>query len=807
MTTKDTRHGWRTGSPDVYGRLAAVGRTLAETRDELSIYRALREFVAEYVPFDAFLVTSLDADVTTCRCVFCWRGGDEVDPTPFKPLPFGDGVTRQVLLDGEPALCEECSTDVPCEGFPVFSIKGRREAGFARSLLIVPMSSGGRVVGAVHLQSFEPHMYDSADAVPLVAVADHAAAALENVRLLEEAAAARQTAERSREEWERTFDALPDAIVLVDEEDRIRRANRHFWRDYASIGAVPGAKLEDILHPGAGAGASGCEVCFARRTGCEGTFTLPSRLNVTGRDLEITLSRVAGSGTVTGMVQVIRDLTRLRKAEADAAARRAILDSVLSNTADSTALLDLEGRVVWVNPAAERLAGVPASELNGTRAIDYFDPDERPEIEAHFARVLAGESVRFEGTVTLPSTGENRVLEVAWSPIDEGGAVTGVVGTSRDMTERRASLERASEGEKLRALGQLASGVAHDFNNLLAAILGNTQLIGRALGDSNPRIVGRLAAIERAARDGAETVRRIQNFTRVHSEASSETLRVGDLLTQAADLSRPRWKDQAQARGVPIQIAVEEVDPSLAVMGNGAELREVLTNLIINAVDAMPSGGRVTLVGERQGNAALLRVRDAGEGMDEATRRRIFEPFFTTRGPQNSGLGLAVSYGIVRRHGGDIEVESQPGAGSLFTIRLPDVGVSAAPSTRAAPSAVPRLDCRILVVDDDEAVRDVIVDALTEAGAEVLAIGSGEGAVRLVSKSRFDVVVTDLGMPGMNGWDVAMAVRRIQPAARVLLLTGWGENAIPDSPDAAGAVERILAKPINIDDLIEAAGA
>jgi PAS domain S-box-containing protein len=980
VTTENPPRTARSDFLNFSRQFAGVGRALADTSDQSALYRALRCFIAEYVPFDTFLVTLLDADTNSRNCAYCWSDDVELDVSRFKRGPLAYPRAGGALPRGSPVLYSDSVSEADAVTVPLDQTRVKDDPQSARSYLIVPMTAGGRVVGSVQLQGYGPDLYTPADTVPLTAVADHAAASLENARLLEEAAAARRRAERaaareatlnrvgallyssldpsevvstatralravlgahcatflaptqdgnalrvvhedrrassaifqerivpvhdlpqffgrlragetvaapdiagsgdlspgtdifylsgdravihapiieggalvgilyvgdsqrrtweaeevalargvaeqvgvalrqaelfhivarSREEWEQTFDAMADAVALVDGNDCLRRANRAFWKLFDTDERALGRPLATFLHGPDMTGGDACAVCATRRSGGEGIFTL-SRCNSTfGRGFETTLSRVEKPGAgLVGMVQVIRDLTELRAAEASAARRQAILDSVLSSTADSTALLDLDGDIVWVNAAAERLAGVPAEQLREAGSFAFLVPAERPEFAELFERVREGEAVRFESHVALPN-GKSILMDCAWSPVIENGVVTGVVTTARDITEQRAAIDRASEGEKLRALGQLASGVAHDFNNLLAAILGNTQLLGRVIGDRDPAIERKLAAIERAARDGAETVRRIQNFTRVQAEVQKEHLRVRELFEQAVELSRPRWKDQAQARGIPIHMVVGSVDGALAVVGSGAELREVLTNLIINAVDAMPMGGRITLDAERQGSRALLRVHDTGHGIDEATRRRIFEPFFTTRGPQNSGLGLAVSYGIVRRHGGDIEVESQIEAGTVFTLRLPIASSAISPGVGISSegvSGVKPLDQRILVVDDDDAVREVVADALVEAGAEVIAVSSGQAALAAFEGQRFDLVVTDLGMPGVNGWDLAQAIARIQPDIRIFLLTGWGEDVLPDVSDAGalGAVERILAKPIDINDLVSA---
>jgi CheY-like chemotaxis protein len=271
-----------------------------------------------------------------------------------------------------------------------------------------------------------------------------------------------------------------------------------------------------------------------------------------------------------------------------------------------------------------------------------------------------------------------------------------------------------------------------------------------------------------------------------------------EVIRDALEVTQPRWRDEPQSRGIVVRVETK-LAPLPPVPGNPAELREVLTNLILNALDAMPNGGTLTLTSRADERGVIIEVQDTGIGMTDEVRRRIFDPFFTTKGPKGTGLGLAVVYGIVTRHGGEIQVESREGVGSTFTIRLPYGLIESPPtpekeSTLAAPA-------RVLVIDDEEAVREALRDILSLRHVVEEAASGAEGIDRL-KQTRFDLVITDLGMAGMSGWQVARAVKALRPETAVVLVTGWGVQLDPAELRSKG-VDRVLPKPFEMMDVFE----
>jgi GAF domain-containing protein/ActR/RegA family two-component response regulator len=364
--------------------------------------------------------------------------------------------------------------------------------------------------------------------------------------------------------------------------------------------------------------------------------------------------------------------------------------------------------------------------------------------------------------------------------------------------ELETAQDQLIQTEKLRALGEMASGVAHDFNNLLAAILGRVQLILRQVTD--PTLARWLQVIEQAALDGAQTVRQIQEFTRVRQDQPTELVDPNRVVEDALEMTRPRWHGASSPAGAEVRIETR-LEPVPPVEAHPAELREVLTNLILNALDALPGGGTLTLATRAVEDLVEIVVADNGVGMPEAVRRRIFEPFFTTKGPQGTGLGLAMAYGIVTRHGGQIAVDSEEGRGSTFTIRLPAArGAAGAPAPGVA--LPPELAARILVIDDEPEVRDTLADILQTEGHRVVAASTGAEGLARFGEDEFDLVMTDLAMPAMSGWQVAEAVQARAPGLPVVLVTGWGVEVSAARLRQSG-VARVLTKPFRLDNVRE----
>jgi signal transduction histidine kinase/CheY-like chemotaxis protein len=367
-----------------------------------------------------------------------------------------------------------------------------------------------------------------------------------------------------------------------------------------------------------------------------------------------------------------------------------------------------------------------------------------------------------------------------------------------EQSERERMREQYAQMEKLSALGELASGVAHNFNNTLTGILGRAELL---LEENDPEEVKRgLHLIIRTAGDGAKTVKRIQDFARQRRDQDFMPIDVDQLMLEVAEITRPRWKDLAEAGNVHIRLN-RRISSNAVIMGDASELREVLVNMVFNAVDAMPQGGTLTLSTSERDGLVEFAISDTGTGMTEEVRSRIFDPFFTTKGKAGMGLGLSVSYGIIRRHEGTVEVESEVGRGTTFRVLVPAAPAGVPPdmhvSSRPVSSST-HCDLSVLVVDDEDYVRDLLRDILTREGCEVVTAADGHEALALFSRGNFDAVFTDVGLPGMSGWELARQIREHSGEVMLAVITGWGDTVSPEEQTAARA-DWVVPKPFSVD--------
>jgi PAS domain S-box-containing protein len=676
------------------------------------------------------------------------------------------------------------------EGPPDFSncIRLRAASTGVRSEINYPLTVNGEFRGIIAIHQTGPVRRWTEDEVLLVeSVAAQLATGIAQAELFEMVA-------RAKKEWESTFDAMSDGIFIFDSEGRLVRVNRAgAAMDKAHPETLLGRQCCDILRTSLDGAA--CIVERALREGASINLEIvPQHLD---RPVLVTVEPVLDERSQTvGAVCTARDLSELRKVEAVARERQSLLKNIMESAREAIYALDKEGRYKWCNQAMLDMTGFKIDEIIGHSYIERTHEDDREMRRDRFAAALDGEAQSFESRY-VASDGSIRFAAVNSAPIIVDGETTGVLGIAHDITEQKQERDRAARADKLRALGQLASGVAHDFNNSLAAILGRAQLILRRVKDEE--LIRSLGIIVTAAEDAAATVRRIQTFARKSLASDLELVDVTNLVRDAIEITRTRWENEARAAGLDVSVTLN-ADNGLFTMGNASELREVFVNLIVNAVDAMPQGGSLTISCKRNDNRLRLRFADTGTGMKEEVRERVFEPFYTTKGVHGTGLGLAVSYGIIERHEGLISVESTVGRGTTFYIDLPfaeQVEVADAPDKGQTQTA----SLAILVIDDEQFVRETLSEMLEDLDHRVTAVDSGKAALEKIATQNFDLVFTDLAMSEMDGWETARAIREKRPDLPVVLCTGYGATAQPPSGES-DLVAGIIGKPFDFEQVI-----
>ena len=703
---------------------------------------------------------------------------------------YDDFLRRHFLRSPKPLVIDDATHYDGAAPESNDFIRAHAAGAGVRSELNYPLSVNGQYRGVISIHQAGAIRRWTEDELLLVeSVAIQLATGIAQAELFE-------LVQRGKKDWEATFDAMSDGIFIFDRAGRLMRVNQAgAAMEKTTPIALLGRQCCDILR-----GSSEEFACVVeqavRQAKSVNIEVVPAHLN---RPLLVSVEPVSDQNQkIISVVATARDLSELRKVEAVARERQTLLQNILESAREAIYALDMEGRYQWCNQAMLDLTGYKQEDVIGHRFLERTHEDDREMRKERFAAVLAGEPQSYESRY-IAHDGHVRYALVNNAPIVVDGHITGVLGIARDITEQKQERERAARADKLRALGQLASGVAHDFNNSLAAILGRAQLMLRQVQDES--LIRNLGIVVTAAEDAAATVRRIQTFARKSQVKEFERLDVNSLLHDAVEITRTRWQNEARAAGLNIDVKLNS-DNDLFTMGNASELREVFVNLIVNAVDAMPQGGDLVICAARKGERLCLRFADTGTGMKDEVRERVFEPFYTTKGVNGTGLGLAVSYGIIERHEGTISVESKPGEGTTFLIHLPAVASQVDETTvDREPTAVgPSLS--LLVIDDEPVVRDTLAEMLTDLDHTVVTASGGRDGLAKVASGDFDLVFTDLAMPEMDGWETAREIRKQRPELPVVLITGYAATTLPPSgePDL---VDDIICKPFDFDQVTD----
>ena len=501
-------------------------------------------------------------------------------------------------------------------------------------------------------------------------------------------------------------------------------------------------------------------------------------------------------------------------------------DEVNISERDYRALFDSSGEAIFLldcatlkilgsNLAAQQLSGwngpdlrsrgfvelCPELSSGSTHDVDHETIVAKINEPSHEFSIVqpAGASFLCEGRANLVHGPHGPVLQVNVHDITQRKQTEqSLRETARQLesalAELRETQKQIVQQERLRALAQMASGVAHDFNNVLAKILGFNELLltwPENLQDTE-KVKKYLQMTNTAAQEAVDIVNRLREFYRHRKETEVyQPVDLNEVVRQAIELTQPKWKNLMMAKGATIRIQTNLLDLA-DVSGSPIDLSEVAMNLISNSVDAMPDGGTITIATRAENDMVILEVRDTGRGMTEEVRQRCFEPLFTTKGERGTGLGLAIAYGILQRHRGSIQIESEEGKGTCATVRLPVLS-KADGETNARQIAQRPL--RVLVVEDESQVRDIEAEYLRHDGHVVETAANGREGLEKFRRGGFDLVVADRAMPEMNGDQMTEAIKQSTPTFPVLMVTGFADMPL-DQTQTCGQPDLIVRKPI-----------
>jgi PAS domain S-box-containing protein len=588
----------------------------------------------------------------------------------------------------------------------------------------------------------------------------------------------------SEERFRAMFESAPVGSTLVGLDGRVVTANRAVERMLGYTAAELGEmSVEDYSHPADAARER--ELTGELLAGREEHYELEKRYRakdgrtVWGR-LSAALIRDA-DGRPKFALGMVEDTTERRLAH------EALLESeqryreLFENANDMVFTLDLEGHITAINRAGERITGYPREELLGRPATDLLAPGSEPwETDTPFQ----------ESTIQSKD-GRRVAVELASRIIDDGSGAVGVQGIARDVSDRRELEEQLRQAQKMEAVGQLAGGVAHDFNNLLTAIIGYGE-VALARAEPDGKLRDSIQQIALAAERATGLTRQLLAFSRKQI-LQPKTLKLDELVSEMDPMLR-RLID------ADVEIVTTYRSGLGWVQADPGQLSQVLVNLVVNARDAMPAGGRITIetanvdiegptasAGDGQpGRYVLLAVSDTGEGMGEEVKARLFEPFFTTKEQgKGTGLGLATTYGIVRQSGGFITVDSEPGQGAAFRVYLPRLEVEHEDVDAAenGPAPVVRGSETVLLVEDEDIVRSLVAEILETAGYTVLGAADGHEALALAERHNgpIHLLLTDVVMPKMSGRDLAERLIAAYGETKVLYTSGYTDSAIVES--------------------------
>jgi PAS domain S-box-containing protein len=501
------------------------------------------------------------------------------------------------------------------------------------------------------------------------------------------------------------------------------------------------------------------------------------------------------------LVSLARDITQRKQYESLLRYKE-----LFENVIDPVFITKPSGRFLEANDVTCDRLGYTRSELLEKTILEVVPPSQIPALQHMARKINSGETVQFElevimrGCKVIPFELHSRRIDFQRE--------SAILNVARDVSARKKMEERLIQTERLSAVGEMASGVAHNFNNLLQMILGAGEAACQKLDAGEIRKSrAALNTLIEACRRGADIVNRIKKFTIAKSgeDEKYKVFDLGNLVSEAVQLTKPLWADPASPRKYRLNYSTT---PGCQVRGNPSEIYEVLVNGIKNGIEAMPDGGALAICAEIQDGKVRLSITDTGQGISEENMQRIFQPFFTTKGKKSCGLGLSSSYGIIKKHCGNMTVKSIPGKGSTFFITLPLASLDAEEPCRQIDTNqdIPGAKIKLLVIDDEKNILEMMVMFFEDTAIELHTANSADAGLFAIRSDIYDVILCDFGMDGMNGLEIgSAALNHAMQAGRrktpFLLYTGYDKNLNSARLEKNG-IDRIVHKPVSGAELL-----
>lgn len=609
----------------------------------------------------------------------------------------------------------------------------------------------------------------------------------------------------TREQLLLIYNNTSDLVFLIEVAAagryRVAAVNRaYLQRTQLEHGDIVGRSIDDVLKPEQ---HEYVKSRYDQAVAHGGPWSYETRTTLRGETIYLDTTLVPvfdeDEGRCTQLIGVSRDITQSKMEQKALKREKQRAENYLDIAEAVIVALDRQGRISMLNRKGYSMLGYPEGSLTGRNWCELvIAPDKQDRFMDGFRRCIEAGVVDKNVNYVHTRTGDRILISWANAIIrGDEGEILGVLSSGEDITDRRRAEQAMIAGQRVLAADEVVAAVAHDFNNSLQGILGNIE-IARTMAD-RPEALGR--HLETASKLADDAARRLKVLRGGHDgRAAGEPLDLHEVIEDVIVQTQPLWKDEAQRLGHDIRIERQfsrHVRPSV---GSPGELRTVLYNVIKNSIEALPAGGKIRIRTGFNKGTNVIAVSDDGIGMDSETSTRIFQPFFSTKGLESGrGLGMSASHGIVRAHGGEIRVkQSAPGLGTTIELRLCAVHSGSEPA-EARPADARSRQHTILWVDDDPEIASLARSYIASLGHLGDVATGGDEALALARRNAYSVVITDVGMPGMNGLDLARCIHRdIDPRLPIIVLTGWGDS-VADTGQLPASVVHVISKPIRLD--------